>query len=675
LSRQARQALDVAAVIGQDFDIDLVTAFTGDEQWVTELLQHGLVVEVAPGRAAFRHALTREACYAEVEWPRRRNLHRQLAAHLDATGASPAIVAGHWLAGRDTDRARTALLTAAEEAGRVGAYRDAGRAFGRALDLWPEGTEETERLEALDRMGQCAEMAGNLAEAARIWREVADALRLRGENRKVAVVERRLAGAYELQGDWERALVARDAAANEFVVENLHGDAAAERLLAAAHLRSAGSFRAALGVLQLAQSEAEQAERWDLQARIIGLEGNLRARLGESEAGLALVRAGLALALEHNLTGPAAELYQRLADSLEHGGNYSGAKEAYGAAFAFCRAQDLPTTAQLCLACLTVVLRQTGEWQQSALLCRDVLAAQEHSPHAHAVAAGTLGAIHALRGQGRRAKPLLIEASAVARRIELAAMELLSTWGLALVDELDGDRDSAIARCTALIERWTMTEDRHYTVPVLHWAVTYCAEQGADAEAHACAAALAQIAASTGQPEALAALAHALGETALLGGDAMGASIQFGQALDLLRNLDLPLERAQVARRAAAALVLVDQREAAIDHLSNAYRLARRLGARPLAARVTHQLTELGEPVERHIGRFAARQHAGGGLSRREAEVLRLVAAGKTSRQIGDSLYLSPRTVEMHVQHILGKLDCYTRAEAVRKATALGLLG
>jgi DNA-binding CsgD family transcriptional regulator len=55
-------------------------------------------------------------------------------------------------------------------------------------------------------------------------------------------------------------------------------------------------------------------------------------------------------------------------------------------------------------------------------------------------------------------------------------------------------------------------------------------------------------------------------------------------------------------------------------------------------------------------------------------EVMRLVAAGNTSREIGGQPFLSPRTVEMHVGRLLDKLDCGTRAEAVHKATTLGLL-
>jgi DNA-binding CsgD family transcriptional regulator len=307
-------------------------------------------------------------------------------------------------------------------------------------------------------------------------------------------------------------------------------------------------------------------------------------------------------------------------------------------------------------------------------ICRDVLATADAAPHARAVASGMLGALHALCGDARAARPLLLEAAALARRIELAAMELLAAWGMALVDDLNDASEAAVARCRDLLERWRRTEERHYVVPALCWAATYCAEHGADREARACAAALATIAAETGQPEALAALAHALGETALLDGDAAQAAAQFGQALDLLRDRQLPLDRAQTERRAGNALALAGQREAGVARLTAAYRTARKLGARPLAARITRDLAAMGEPVERRLGRRAAGQLAHAGLSRRELEVLRLVAVGRTSREIARQLYLSPRTVEMHVQGILAKLDCHSRAEATRKAAELGLL-
>ena len=55
-------------------------------------------------------------------------------------------------------------------------------------------------------------------------------------------------------------------------------------------------------------------------------------------------------------------------------------------------------------------------------------------------------------------------------------------------------------------------------------------------------------------------------------------------------------------------------------------------------------------------------------LSERERMVLRLVATGKTNREIAASLYLAPSTVKRHVSSILWELEVHTRDEAVRVA-------
>jgi DNA-binding CsgD family transcriptional regulator len=402
---------------------------------------------------------------------------------------------------------------------------------------------------------------------------------------------RRLAATLELQGRWDEALAAREQAAAAFSAAGRLADAAAERLAAAAHLRSAASFGAALRLLQIARGEARSAERVDLEARILGLEGNVRARMGEGNGAVELVRAALTMALDHNLTGPAAEVYQRLADSLEHAGDYPGAEETYQAASSYCATNALKPTAQLCLACLTVVLRQSGDWDRAVTVCLQVIAVPDATVHARSVVTGTIGLILGARGQTRKARPLLLESASLARHIELAAMELLAAWGLALVDQAAGAPGSAAERCLSILGRWRQTEERHYAIPPLRWATTLLAESGDIRGARACAAALAQIATDSGQDEAMSALSHALGE-------------------------------------------------------------------RP----------------ERRLGRRAAAQHAHRGLTRREVEVVRLVAAGLTNREIARELFLSPRTVEMHVQSILAKLDCQSRAAAARRASELELL-
>lgn len=62
------------------------------------------------------------------------------------------------------------------------------------------------------------------------------------------------------------------------------------------------------------------------------------------------------------------------------------------------------------------------------------------------------------------------------------------------------------------------------------------------------------------------------------------------------------------------------------------------------------------------------------GLSSREMEVLACLAQGKTTMQVAGELFISENTVKTHVRHILEKLEASNRAEAVSKATQLGLL-
>lgn len=62
------------------------------------------------------------------------------------------------------------------------------------------------------------------------------------------------------------------------------------------------------------------------------------------------------------------------------------------------------------------------------------------------------------------------------------------------------------------------------------------------------------------------------------------------------------------------------------------------------------------------------------GISRRECEVLALLAEGLTNEQIGERLYVSANTVKTHLQHLYGKLEVSRRTQAVAKARELGLI-
>src|SRR5207253_525729 len=329
LSSEARAAATTAAVVGQEFSASLVLEMAGLQEWSDELVERGLLVEPEPGRMAFRHALIREAFYGEVSWTRRVELHRAAAEWLERTGAPAIVVAEHWVRAREPARARPCLVKATDEFDRVHAYRDAMRAARRAIELSPAEIQDEERLDLLERLAAVAELAGDLAEAITAWREAAGEWREGNDLARLGEIRRRLASALELQGRWEEALAWREEAAAAFDAARSPADAAAERLSAAAHLRSAARFRGALGLLEHALRDAKDAGRIDLETRILGLEGNVRARMGEGSEGVGLVRAALATALDNGLTASAAEIYQRLADSLEHAGDYPSARDTY----------------------------------------------------------------------------------------------------------------------------------------------------------------------------------------------------------------------------------------------------------------------------------------------------------------------------------------------------------
>jgi DNA-binding CsgD family transcriptional regulator len=673
LSDEARSLLEIAAVAGLSFELRALVDL-GGESGLDEAIESGVMVEAESGWAAFRHALTREALYSDIRWTRRRGLHRKYADYLSAQGAGPAVVAEHWLAAHDYELATPLLVEATAEYEQIHAYRDALRTGRRAVELWPEGSNEPARLTLLEGVARCAQLCGELPEAIVAWREIADGRRATGDTLGAAEAERQLATGYDLQGASERAVLARRAAASAFSASGLPGEAASELLAAAAHLDSAGNLAAALELVEWAKVEAALSGRTDLRARVLGVEGTVRAKLGQLDAGLDAARSALELALAADLVVPAAEAYQRIANVLENSGDYKAAWDAYQAAYAYCEKRDARAAAQVCLVCLGAILVFTAQWDQAIELDREILASPDAPTGVKMGAKQHLGLIGAARGETKHSRRLLSESGAYAERFDRERMAIWDAMGHAWIDEVEGSIDSANERCRFILARWGESESLHYPVPALRWATTFLATHDAADDARACAAALASLAGKTVNPEALAALGHAIGETALLDGDADEAAAHFSHALETLRRLDLPFEAAQTQVRAGVAFATAGERSAGVVHLVDAYRTARRLGARPLADRAARELEALGEPVDQRLGRKAAAALGGPNLSRRELEVMRRVADGRTNREIAAELFLSSRTIDMHVRNIFAKLACRSRAEATRKAFELGLV-
>jgi DNA-binding NarL/FixJ family response regulator len=131
-----------------------------------------------------------------------------------------------------------------------------------------------------------------------------------------------------------------------------------------------------------------------------------------------------------------------------------------------------------------------------------------------------------------------------------------------------------------------------------------------------------------------------------------------------------PYPLAQTLLHAAEAAIGEGDRDAAADRLRQAATLAGQLAAGPLS----EEISILARRARISLGAGGPEGSAGYGLTGRELDVLRLVAAGRSNREIAAELFISPKTASVHVSNILGKLGAASRGEAAARAHALRLL-
>jgi ATP/maltotriose-dependent transcriptional regulator MalT len=141
-------------------------------------------------------------------------------------------------------------------------------------------------------------------------------------------------------------------------------------------------------------------------------------------------------------------------------------------------------------------------------------------------------------------------------------------------------------------------------------------------------------------------LGYAEGAVALAGGDASTALGTLRDAQRTWHELDVPYEVARTRELIARSCVALGDEEAGALELAAARELFDRLGAAPDLTRIS-------------VG--SGRSH---GLSERELEVLRLVASGKSNREIASTLVISEHTVARHLQNIYAKLGLSSRTAA-----------
>jgi ATP/maltotriose-dependent transcriptional regulator MalT len=150
-------------------------------------------------------------------------------------------------------------------------------------------------------------------------------------------------------------------------------------------------------------------------------------------------------------------------------------------------------------------------------------------------------------------------------------------------------------------------------------------------------------------------------------GDLDGARRQHEDALDLFNRSGATLEAARARLELAAVLSQAGRVDAAASEVQRAVTQLSKITARLELARAERQLTEI-----RGQAPGDARDTAG--LTRRELDVLRLIAKGLSNQRVGEQLFISEHTVHRHVANTLSKLDVPSRSAAVAEAARRGLL-
>jgi DNA-binding CsgD family transcriptional regulator len=220
--------------------------------------------------------------------------------------------------------------------------------------------------------------------------------------------------------------------------------------------------------------------------------------------------------------------------------------------------------------------------------------------------------------------------------------------GLAMLRLAQGQVDAAAVAIRRVVDEASVWVTRSKVLAAFVEIMLAAHDLGA---AGAAADELAQIADDLGAPMLHAVSGYATGAVLLGEGDARAALVMLRRAWAAWRELDAPYEAARVRVLIGLASRDLGDRDTATMELDAARSVFWQLGAAPDAARV-------------EALRPTARPKAPMGLTGREAEVLALVATGKTNREIAAALVISEHTVARHVQNILAKLGVSSRTAA-----------
>jgi DNA-binding CsgD family transcriptional regulator len=292
------------------------------------------------------------------------------------------------------------------------------------------------------------------------------------------------------------------------------------------------------------------------------------------------------------------------------------------------------------------LLQLHGSWLHALQETHEALerTAQRGGP-ARALAHYECGELHRLTGAFAEAETAFDQARRAGREPQP---------GLALLRLVQG---KVTAAASAIRRALAETGDPLKRGRLLPAHIEIMIEAGAVEEARTSCEELQRLARSCESPVLLAQAAGARGATTLATGTATDALPHLRHAQGLWTKLNAPYERARTAVLLGIACRAAGDEEAATGEFDAAHALFAELGARPDLIRL-EQLRDV-SPIEIRTPH---------GLTRRELDVLRLLATGRTNRAIAEDLFISEKTVARHVSNIFGKLGLASRAAATAYA-------
>jgi DNA-binding CsgD family transcriptional regulator/tetratricopeptide (TPR) repeat protein len=707
LSHRTQQLLRVAAAAGPGVTQPLLAAVTGlDDQELLAGLREAVDQQLLlpePGGAGylFRHALVAEAVYGELLAGERVRLHTALAGVLEAgleVGEAPvtqaARLAYHWSAAGEQPRALTASIQAAAAAEGVYAFAEAQLQLERALGLWDRVPDAAERA-GMDRVGllaRCAAAAyaaGDPARAAELVRQALALVDPVRQPQRAGLLHEQLARCLRMRGD-PGALVEQQEA-----VRLVAPEPSVER---ARVLGSLAQLLALLSHLEEAKGVAEEAAAIAGQVGVCAEEASARTalggalmHLGDPDAGLVELEAARRLATQAGDVIVALRAIVNHSDGLLMAGRLEEAVMVARDGLQQARRLGLARSFGPLLACnATEALFALGRWDEAERVSREALETAPSDPASvHLVLARAalelgLGDLDAAEARLQAVRRLLPDPIPEAQK----AGPLLG--GLAELALWRGHLDQARELVAEAVPR--VAADPRRAAPLYALGVRVVADRaelararhpGQPAPDDGTATALlerlaraTQGSAAAGLPEVAAWHALGLAERTRQAGQSDPAA--WAAAAAAWERLGQPYRIAYGGFRQAEALLASGDRESAAVVLGRAAEVTGRLGARPLDTEIRALARRARLDLAPHAGAPAVATGASTpaaqlGLTPREAEVLALVADGRSNRQIAQALFISPKTASVHVSNILAKLGVAGRVEAAAIAHRLGL--